>query len=155
MASGEAPRGCGPDPQVSVRGDVPVHGDASRRDAVKLLLGGALASLPLLRARPGSEESTDVLVGDLAEIPVGSAASSHFHGLPILVIHSDEGPVVLSALCTHEGCMVTWERARGELLCPCHQGRFSGTGAVLEGPPPAPLLNLPVRVEDGKVYVVE
>lgn len=96
-----------------------------------------------------------MLVGDLAEIPAGSAVPARFHGLPVLVIHLEDGPVVLSALCTHEGCMVAWERGRKELVCPCHEGRFGGGGEVLGGPPPAPLLNFPVRVEDGKIYVVE
>lgn len=88
-------------------------------------------------------------------LPEGSAKTAKFHGLPVLVINIEGEPVVLSAMCTHEGCMVTWDKEKAEVLCPCHGGRFDGDGQVIEGPPPAPLLNLPVRVDDGKIYVVE
>ena len=38
--------------------------------------------------------------------------------------------------------------------CPCHRGQFDvKTGAVLAGPPPRGLDELPVEVRDSAVYV--
>jgi Rieske Fe-S protein len=52
----------------------------------------------------------------------------------------------LSAQCTHLGCRVSWEAARKEYVCPCHGGVYARDGRVVSGPPPAPLVRVPVRV---------
>jgi Rieske Fe-S protein len=41
------------------------------------------------------------------------------------------------------------------IVCPCHDGRFSpASGAVISGPPPAPLASLQTSVEDGEIFIV-
>ncbi|RMG72079.1 MAG: hypothetical protein D6710_05245 [Nitrospirae bacterium] len=60
---------------------------------------------------------------------------------------------VLSPVCTHLGCMVTWHRKRGEFLCPCHGGRYDIQGLVLGGPPPRPLTRLPMKIQEGKLKI--
>jgi Rieske Fe-S protein len=59
----------------------------------------------------------------------------------------------LSSTCTHLGCRVRWDAADRVLKCPCHGGVFDRTGAVLAGPPSAPLATLATRLEDGRVLV--
>lgn len=41
----------------------------------------------------------------------------------------------LSAVCKHLGCIVEWNNTEKSWDCPCHGGRYSFTGAVLDGPP--------------------
>lgn len=62
-------------------------------------------------------------------------------------------PIVLSAKCSHLGCTVGWDKAKGEFICPCHGGRFGDDGAVLSGPPPTGLTRIPAELRGGDVYV--
>jgi menaquinol-cytochrome c reductase iron-sulfur subunit len=56
--------------------------------------------------------------------------------------------------CTHLGCGYVYDKVRKAFVCPCHRGQFDvKTGAVLAGPPPRPLDELPVQVRDAAVYV--
>lgn len=56
--------------------------------------------------------------------------------------------------CTHLGCSYVYDKERTAFFCPCHHGQFDvKTGAVLAGPPPRPLDELPVQIRDSAVYV--
>lgn len=56
--------------------------------------------------------------------------------------------------CTHLGCSYFYDKESKTFGCPCHRGQFDvKTGAVLGGPPPRPLDELPVEVRDGVVFV--
>ena len=78
---------------------------------------------------------------------------SDLQGRPVAVFGPAANPVALSLTCTHLGCGVRWEEEEQQFLCPCHGGRFSASGAVLSGPPPAPLTHYATVVEHGAVYV--
>ena len=71
---------------------------------------------------------------------------------PEVAQHAAEGVVAYSAVCTHLGCIVSqWVADEEAALCPCHGGVYDlRHGAqVIAGPPPRPVPQLPVRVEDG------
>jgi glycine/D-amino acid oxidase-like deaminating enzyme/nitrite reductase/ring-hydroxylating ferredoxin subunit len=52
---------------------------------------------------------------------------------------------VLSAVCTHMGCVVQWTGLEKTWDCPCHGGRFDPTGKVLYGPPTKDLERVDAR----------
>jgi Rieske Fe-S protein len=57
-----------------------------------------------------------------------------------------------SAVCTHQGCIVSSVR-HGRIECPCHGSQFDATtGKVLAGPAPAALNAVDVEVVGGVVY---
>jgi thiosulfate dehydrogenase [quinone] large subunit len=71
----------------------------------------------------------------------------------ILIRDSGGGLRAFSAVCTHAGCTVGYEG--GVIYCPCHGGEYSAeTGAVIAGPPPAPLAPKQVVEADGQIYAV-
>ena len=63
--------------------------------------------------------------------------------------------VVYSRVCSHLGCLVRWDEGKDQFLCPCHGAIFDSAGNVVAGPPPRPMEKLPVKVEDGVLYVKE
>lgn len=65
---------------------------------------------------------------------------------PTIVIRREGVLSAFSAVCTHLGCIVKWEKNKEEFLCPCHGGRFDANGAVLGGPVPAPLKKYKVNI---------
>jgi cytochrome b6-f complex iron-sulfur subunit len=69
----------------------------------------------------------------------------------VFVVSSREGITVLSATCSHLGCLVNYHRDKREFVCPCHGGRYDLTGENVAGPPPAPLTRFPTRVQNGVI----
>ena len=62
--------------------------------------------------------------------------------------------VAMSNICTHLGCRVRWISDQGQFFCPCHNAVFSKQGEVVTGPPPRPLDQYEVKVEDEQIYVL-
>ncbi len=60
---------------------------------------------------------------------------------------------VLSAICPHLGCSVSWQKGQTEFVCPCHGGHFTATGTHVSGPPPRGMDALPHKIENGDLLV--
>jgi len=96
-----------------------------------------------------------VKIGTLADVAVGQGIVVPVGSSPAIVVNTEQGLKAFSAICTHLGCVVGWDGAAGNIVCPCHDGRFNPTtGAVLAGPPPQPLPALPVVVEGDEIFIV-
>lgn len=74
-------------------------------------------------------------------------------GFAYVVPGQDATPLALSPVCTHMGCNVAWSHEKQRFLCPCHGGQYTADGRNVAGPPPRPLDQLPVRVEDGLLKI--
>jgi menaquinol-cytochrome c reductase iron-sulfur subunit len=72
----------------------------------------------------------------------------------IFVIKKGEGDYdVLSNICTHLKCHVSWKKDLNHFVSPCHNGHFAKDGTVISGPPPRPLDRFEYRVESGRLSV--
>ena len=76
---------------------------------------------------------------------------------PCLFIHLPNGELrAFSAVCTHLGCIVRYNREKDLIECPCHGGKYdSESGDVLSGPPPQPLPQIKLEVDsNGDIYAI-
>jgi Rieske Fe-S protein len=59
---------------------------------------------------------------------------------------------VLSNICTHLSCRVSWDETAQKYRCPCHNGVFDKAGMVVSGPAPKPLIDYETKVEEGILF---
>jgi len=72
----------------------------------------------------------------------------------IFLVKTGESEVAaFDATCSHLGCLVTWDGQAQVFKCPCHGGIYDKTGAVMEGPPPEPLMKIGTRIDGDRVLV--
>lgn len=109
-----------------------------------------LGSLRYLRPNVAVGPHTVLKIGRPEEFPIGSKrllAEVHAY-----VIRDEAGFRVVSARCTHLGCVtnaVDWG-----YLCPCHGSKFDAWGKVLRGPAVTPLAWLKLSLApDGQLVV--
>ncbi|MES2388890.1 MAG: FAD-dependent oxidoreductase [Bacteroidota bacterium] len=70
------------------------------------------------------------------EIPAGEGRLMKIDDHTLAVYRRPDGEfIALSPKCSHLGCTVQWNNAEKTWDCPCHGGRYSCEGKVLEGPP--------------------
>ena len=140
----------------------------SRRQFMSYLLGfSAIATLagvltpiigylwPPTQAAGGG--SNQVEIGTALDFPAGQGKVVPVNDKPAIVVNTAQGGLkAYSAICTHLSCIVEWDQERQFIHCPCHDGRFNAlNGAVISGPPPAPLPPLVVTEEGDAIYLNE
>jgi Rieske Fe-S protein len=129
--------------------------------SLAVVLGGAAASSAFTRRQEGwwtaarlrdlpDGEPTPVVVRVLRQD--GFAQSVDRRSI-LLVRNGGSQVTALDSTCTHLGCIVSWDRERGQLRCPCHGGVYDRTGAVVSGPPPQALASIPTRVDGDRILV--
>lgn len=134
-------------------------------------LGGAIVGLPIvgfllapLFNRPREEwqivgEVSTFRVGQTVQVTIVDPSPLAWAGLAErtavwLRRDSEEQFKAFAVNCTHLGCPVRWIQDASLFLCPCHGGVFYSDGRVAGGPPPRPLVEYQVRVQDGIVQIL-
>ena len=91
----------------------------------------------------------------LAELPVGGVKYATYGGVPIIIMRTPESIKAFSLICTHLGCTIQWHEGERQFYCPCHDGYYDQFGEVVAGPPPVPLEQFSVAVQEDQVIVGE
>ena len=115
-----------------------------------LLQGGVAGALALTIPACGGMPSVlngPVAAGMVSQYAVGSLQI--VPGVNAFMGRDDTGLYAMSAVCTHQGCILdtlgtTWAAGVG---CHCHGSQFDGNGAVTHGPAGRPLQHFRVDVD--------
>jgi cytochrome b6-f complex iron-sulfur subunit len=103
-------------------------------------------------AAGGEAQSGGAAIARESEVAPGSAVEFKDGGQDAVLVHLESGEfAAYSAVCTHQGCTVAYQK--GQLACPCHGSVFDpANGAeVVTGPAQSPLPEIPVEVKGGQV----
>jgi cytochrome b6-f complex iron-sulfur subunit len=76
-------------------------------------------------------------------------------GDPYYLITTPDGikDFSLSAVCTHLGCVVPWEKNANKFCCPCHGSQYDENGKVVRGPAPLSLALAHTQVKNDQISV--
>ena len=94
------------------------------------------STLPSLRTINGTVSGSSITVTIDASSPLattGTAALVATSSGNFLVSRAGDAFTALTAVCTHEGCVVSNFQS-GTFECPCHGSQYSLSGSVLKGP---------------------
>jgi nucleotide-binding universal stress UspA family protein len=95
--------------------------------------------------RVAHEAQSDVLIAKTVgrqffDLRPGEGAVVEVKGEKVAAyLHDDGATYMLSARCTHMGCVVGWNSRARTWDCPCHGSRYDYAGAVINGPAAKPL----------------
>lgn len=100
--------------------------------------------IPVADSRVASSRSTSGRDVDAAQeldrLAPDSATIVEDHGEQVAAYREPDGTLHrVSAVCTHLGGIILWDRDQREWQCPCHGSRFKPDGAVSSGPARHPL----------------
>ena len=117
-------------------------------------VGAMMASFlkaPSSESRPGERQ---LKAGKLSTLGVGEARMVRHAEEPLFVVRLAETQVMaISAICTHQRCVLKWKRDDSTFQCPCHDGAFDRTGNVLSGPPKKSLRQYPAEIRADEIIV--
>jgi cytochrome b6-f complex iron-sulfur subunit len=103
--------------------------------------------------RTEKQASDKQAIARTSEVQPGTALEfEDSGGNPAVLVHLKSGNfVAYSALCTHEGCVVSY--SNGQLACPCHGSIFdpANNARVVNGPARLALPKIPIEVRGGNV----
>jgi menaquinol-cytochrome c reductase iron-sulfur subunit len=155
--------------------DVPLADLARRRTLSRITLalgaaGGAAIGVPvvgfivapLFRGTPREWRPVgkldDFKVGETVKVDFIDASPLPWAGVTAKTAAwlrrvTDDEFVAFSVNCAHLGCPVRWLPDAHLFMCPCHGGVYNQDGTVAAGPPPHPLPQYAVRVNEGQVEI--
>ena len=97
------------------------------------------------------EEGTPTLFNFVRTKVNGWEKTANSYG--VYVLRRAEQVKVLSNICTHLSCRVTWRSEGQEYHCPCHDASFDIEGEIVTGPQPRPLVEYETKVEEGNLFI--
>ena len=120
-----------------------------------IALAGLIVLLAWVVLRFSLPKPAEVMVGALSDYPAGQAPRLFAQdSTPFYVLNVDGDLVALyGRSLRHTRCLVSWDEARSVFIDPCLGTRFTSTGEYTGGGPPQELIQLPLQVKYGQVWV--
>jgi ubiquinol-cytochrome c reductase iron-sulfur subunit len=150
--------------------------EMGRRDFIGIAFGGfaAIGGIASLVAMKKTWDPLPSVVSagfttvDLSQLNGGEVNTVEWRGKPIfllkkttdmeacddrdIVVGSDRYTVVIG-ICTHLGCIPSWNSSSKLFKCACHGGEFNACGKNTFGPPPRPF-DIPPFSQNGSTLVL-
>ncbi|HMK57176.1 MAG TPA: ubiquinol-cytochrome c reductase iron-sulfur subunit [Dissulfurispiraceae bacterium] len=157
--------------------EAPQQSETTRRRFLIAMVGAAslllsaILEIPfigaLVRSRFASKKETWTKVADLQAVPEGLPVRLNFvqreedafiernEVRSVWIVRGSGLKIAAySPICPHAGCYYNWNEALRQFECPCHGSVFKIDGSVVSGPSPRHLDTLPVRIENGALFVM-
>ncbi len=97
-----------------------------------------------------------IKAGSASDFPANSGKIVKFGRIPVLVIKTVEGSFrAFSATCTHLDCIVQYRQDLKQIWCACHNGLYDLRGINISGPPPRPLEEFNVDVQNDEILITK
>ncbi|TLD83214.1 ubiquinol-cytochrome c reductase iron-sulfur subunit [Helicobacter sp. MIT 11-5569] len=152
--------------------------NVNRRDFLGMTLGG-VAAIGVGASLVAMKSSWDPLPSvvsagfttvDLSSMQEGEYRQVEYRGTPVYVIKKTaamqqctERDVMVEEssysvgiqICTHLGCIPSYDSNSTEFHCACHGGRFDACGRNVFGPPPTPMVIPPFKIDGTKLVLGE
>ncbi len=87
---------------------------------------------------------------------IGNAALLQYSNGNLLVDRANQDTFnALSAICTHQGCLITgYDSGNKKFLCPCHGSTFNLNGQVSNGPAQRPLTQYQTQFNNNQLNII-
>ena len=107
---------------------------------------------------------------DISQVAAGELKTFEWRGQPVYVLKKASGSEKIEGrdfeingelytvglqVCTHLGCIPTYEADKKEFICACHGGVFDSSGRNVSGPPPKPMEIPPFNIDGTKLVFGE
>ncbi|MEW6509631.1 MAG: Rieske (2Fe-2S) protein [Bacteroidota bacterium] len=149
---------------MSMDEHVPTPPQATKRNFLKYVLGGGLVAWVVSVLYPifaylkppeeGEVEVSSIKAGKVGEFVKDSGTIIRFGNKPLILVRLSSGELrAFSATCTHLDCTVQYRKDMGVIWCACHNGRYDLTGRNIAGPPPRPLEEYKVIIQDEEISI--
>ena len=151
---------------TTTKKEIASNSKTSRRDFLDLLLSASIlgwlvsVAYPVIRylkplPQNGPTGPTRLTREETAKLEQNKFVILPVSGKRVIALQpSDQKLLAFSAICTHEGCTVTYLPGQSIIWCPCHDGRYDLNGRVISGPPPRPLPEYAIkRQPDGGIVI--
>ena len=98
-------------------------------------------------------QSDEIIEGEIKIVMVQPDLAASF---PVSIVRFNGAVIVLSAICTHKGCIVAADQ--GRLACPCHNAAFNAINGIATRQPHAghalkPLPKFIANEDSGSIYI--
>jgi Rieske Fe-S protein len=77
-----------------------------------------------------------------------------FGSRPGILVRTPDGELrAFEAMCTHLDCIVQYRDDISRIWCACHNGHYDLNGTNVQGPPPRPLQQFTVNVQEDRIVI--
>jgi len=138
----------------------------NRRKFLNIVIGGGLfgwiASVVypvfsyLKPPRIPEANVSSIKAGLASEFPINEGKIVKFGRVPVILIKTNVGEFrAFAGTCTHLDCIVQYRSDTKQIWCACHNGFYDLKGRNISGPPPKPLEEFTVDVENNEIVITK